>query len=40
VRLFLTYASWTEGLRGYVGGNTYLDRLRGLSAGVQMESWW
>ncbi len=40
LRLFATYASWTDSLRGYVGGNTYLDRTRGLSAGVQVESWW
>jgi maltoporin len=40
VRVFVTYASWTDGLKGFVGGNAYLDRLQGLSAGVQMEAWW
>ena len=40
LRIFATYASWTDGLRGFVGGNAYLDRQRGFSAGVQMETWW
>jgi maltoporin len=40
LRLFVTYASWSDGLRGWVGGTTYLDRIQGLSAGVQMEAWW
>jgi maltoporin len=40
VRAFVTYANWSDGLRGWVGANTYLDRTRGLSAGLQMEAWW
>lgn len=40
LRAFLTYASWSDGLRGYVGGDAYKARSRGLSAGLQMEAWW
>lgn len=40
LRAFVTYASWSNGLQGYVGGDAYKARSRGLSAGVQMEAWW
>lgn len=40
LRLFLTYANWSAGLRGFVGGVTYLDRMEGLTYGVQAETWW
>jgi len=40
LRLFVTYASWSDGLRGYVGGIPFHDRTSGLSYGVQTETWW
>ena len=40
LRAFLTYANWSDGLRGYVGGVPYLKRTNGLTYGVQAETWW
>ena len=40
LRLFVTYASWSEGLKGLVGGVPYHDKTDGLSYGVQAETWW
>ena len=40
LRVFLTYASWSDGLRGFVGGPPYLNRTNGLTFGVQGETWW
>jgi maltoporin len=40
LRAFLTYASWSEGLRGFVGGVPYENRTDGLTYGVQAETWW
>jgi maltoporin len=40
LRAFLTYANWSDGLRGFVGGNPYLRRTNGLTYGVQAETWW
>jgi maltoporin len=40
LRAFLTYASWSNGLRGFVGGEPYLNRTSGLTYGVQAETWW
>ncbi|HEY0705357.1 MAG TPA: carbohydrate porin [Polyangia bacterium] len=40
VRLFFTYADWTEGLVGRVGGVPYAPRSRGISYGVHVETWW
>jgi maltoporin len=40
LRAFLTYASWSDGLRGFVGGVPYLNRTNGLTYGVQAETWW
>jgi len=39
LRAFLTYANWSEGLRGFVGGVPFLDRTAGLTYGVQAETW-
>ena len=39
LRVFLTYASWSDGLRGFVGGIPYLTRTGGLTYGVQAETW-
>ena len=40
LRMFVTYASWSDSLRGRVGGSAYAGRKAGLSAGLQMEHWW
>lgn len=40
LRAFLTYASWSNGFRGYVGGIPYLNSTDGLTYGVQAETWW
>jgi maltoporin len=40
LRAFLTYASWSNGFRGFVGGVPYQDRTSGLTYGVQAEAWW
>jgi maltoporin len=37
LRTFLTYANWSDGLRGYVGGVPYRNRTSGLTYGVQAE---
>src|ERR1700722_12081205 len=40
LRVFLTYAIWSDAFRGYVGGVPYLNETNGLSYGVQAETWW
>ncbi len=40
LRTFLTYANWSDGLRGFVGGVPYQHRTDGLTYGVQAETWW
>jgi maltoporin len=40
LRTFLTYANWSDGFRGYVGGVPFLHRTSGLTYGVQAETWW
>jgi maltoporin len=40
LRAFLTYANWSDGLRGLVGGVPFNDRTDGLTYGVQVETWW
>ncbi len=39
LRAFLTYANWSDGFRGLVGGVPYLNRTSGLTYGVQAETW-
>jgi maltoporin len=39
LRAFLTYANWSEGLRGFVGGTPFVNRTSGLTYGVQAETW-
>jgi len=39
LRAFLTFANWSDGLRGFVGGVPYVGRTRGLTYGVQAETW-
>jgi maltoporin len=40
LRLFVTYASWSDGLRGRVGGIPFRDKTSGFTFGVQTETWW
>lgn len=40
LRAFVTYARWSDGLRGEVAGPDYADETSGWSWGLQMESWW
>jgi maltoporin len=40
IRVFLTYANWSNGFRGFVGGIPFEDRTSGLTYGVQAETWW
>ena len=40
LRAFITYANWSDGFRGLVGGVPYQNRTNGLTYGVQMENWW
>ncbi len=40
LRAFFTYAMWSDGLQGEVGGLDYEGRTTGWTWGVQMESWW
>src|SRR5271154_3698906 len=40
LRAFITYANWSDGFRGLVGGVPYQNRTNGLTYGVQMETWW
>ena len=40
LRLFLTYANWSNGLRGFVGGIPFQHRTSGFTYGVQAETWW
>ena len=40
LRVFLTYANWSDAFRGYVGGVPYFNATNGLSYGVQAETWW
>lgn len=40
LRAFLTYANWTNGYKGLVGGVPYQNQNAGLTFGVQAESWW
>ena len=40
LRLFVTYANWSDGLPGFVGGVPYANKTSGLTYGVQAETWW
>ena len=40
LRAFVTYASWSAGFRGFVGGVPFQNRTHGLTFGVQAEHWW
>ena len=40
LRLYVTYARWSDDFKGFVGGTPYADDTRGLSYGIQAEAWW
>lgn len=40
LRAFLTYASWSDGFKGLVGGTPYRTNTSGITYGVQTEIWW
>ena len=40
LRAFLTYANWSDRLRGFVGGTPFQNRTSGVTYGVQAETWW
>jgi len=40
LRAFVTYANWSDGLKGFVGGPAYLNKTSGWNFGVQGETWW
>lgn len=40
VRPFVTYAQWSDGFKGRVGGTAYENATDGLSYGLQVEAWW
>ena len=40
LRMFLTYANWSNGFRGLVGGVPFQDRTSGVTYGLQAETWW
>jgi len=40
LRAFVTYANWSQGLEGFVGGPAYKNRTSGWNFGVQGETWW
>jgi maltoporin len=39
-RGFVTFADWSDGLRGFVGGTPFNAERNGLTYGVQVETWW
>lgn len=40
IRLFGTYATWSDEFEGQIGGNAYIDETDGYSVGTQIEWWW
>ena len=40
LRAFVTFANWSEGFRGFVGGVPFQNRTSGMTYGVQAEHWW
>jgi maltoporin len=40
LRVFVTYAHWSNAFVGQVGGQDYQDMNNGLTWGMQMEAWW
>jgi maltoporin len=40
LRAFVTYANWSNGFRGLVGGVPFENAKAGLTYGIQAEHWW
>ena len=40
LRVFVTYAQWSNAFVGEVGGQDYQNLNSGLTYGMQMEAWW
>ncbi|SEH08913.1 maltoporin [Candidatus Venteria ishoeyi] len=40
LRIYGTYATWSESFRGQVGGESYATDTEGWNLGVQAETWW
>jgi maltoporin len=40
LRAYVTYAGWSSDFKGSIGGSTYENDTRGLSYGIQVETWW
>ncbi|MFL6589553.1 MAG: carbohydrate porin [Chthoniobacterales bacterium] len=40
LRAFITYAQWSDGFKGRVGGTPYENATDGLTYGLQAETWW
>jgi maltoporin len=40
LRVFITYAQWSNDFVGQVGGQDYLTDHNGSTYGLQMEAWW
>ena len=40
LRAFVTYANWSNGFRGLVGGTPFENATKGLTYGLQVEHWW
>lgn len=40
LRAFVTYAQWSDGFKGHVGGTAYENATNGWSYGLQAEAWW
>ncbi|HEX7836348.1 MAG TPA: carbohydrate porin [Kofleriaceae bacterium] len=40
IRAYVTAATWNDAIKGQVGGRAFAGDTAGLTAGVQMESWW
>lgn len=40
LRLFGTYASWSEDFKGQIGGDAFADDTTGWTIGTQIECWW
>jgi len=40
LRAFLTYGDWSDGLRSFVGGVPFANKINGFTYGLQAEPWW
>lgn len=40
LRLYASYATWSDSFKGQVAPNSFADQTQGISLGIQMEVWW